>query len=277
MAKFFENMLRSILAPLGFNIVRESTVAKAINFDRLRQALKVWTIAPPILSNFVLNGLERSYSAQQQDLLAEFISQFSMHDEEKYFVEFGAASWKLGSNTYLLETTSWKGILAEPSKYWQKNLLRRRSSQVDFRCVSAISGDFVSFFESENPYLSTQRSLVNEDFNRERRKPKNVYMVETVSLEDLLFSYSSPRFIDYLSIDTEGNEFDILKSFFPNSNFCIGFLTVEHNFTFNQELIYDLLTKHGYIRILETVSNHEDWYVLPSAYKPELVDLFQGR
>ena len=275
MFKFFENLIKAFLKPVGFSIVRESTITKAVIFDRLIEALTVWSSAPPSLTYSILKRIQVSNSAQQQDLLAEFISKFSLYDEEKYFVEFGAAAWKLGSNTFLLETNSWKGVLAEPSKYWHKELLRRRSSQVDFRCVSAISGDFVSFVESENPFLSTQISLVNEDFNSERRKPKRIYMVETVSLEDLLLSHNSPRFIDYMSIDTEGSEFSILSSFFPNSNFSIGFLTIEHNFTINRDLIYNLLANLGYIRILETVSNHEDWYVLPSCYKPELMDLFQ--
>jgi hypothetical protein len=275
MFKYFENLIRAILRPLGFRIVRESTVTKAIIFDRLNEALKVWSSAPPFLAYSIIKGMRISNSAQQQDLLAEFISQFSLNDEENFFVEFGAAAWKLGSNTFLLETNSWKGILVEPSKYWQEDLLRERSSQIDFRCVSATSGNFVSFVESHNPFLSTQINLVNEDFNRDRRKPKQIYMVETVSLEDLLLSHSSPRLIDYMSIDTEGNEFDILSSFFPNSNYSIGFMTIEHNFTVNRDLIYDLLTPLGYIRILETVSNHEDWYVLPSCYKPELMEFFE--
>lgn len=275
MFKFSEILIRAILRPLGFSIVRESTVTKAIIFDRLNEALNVWSSSPPILTYHILKGMQLSNSAQQQDLLAKFISQFSLYDEEKYFVEFGAAAWKLGSNTFLLEAISWKGLLAEPSKFWHKDLLQRRTSEIDFRCVSAISGNFVSFVESENPFLSTQIRLMNEDFNGDRRKSKDIYMVETVSLEDLLLSHGAPRFIDYMSIDTEGNEFEILSSFFPNSKFSIGFFTIEHNFTFNRDLINDLLTNLGYIRILASVSNHEDWYVLPSCYKPELMNFFE--
>lgn len=45
-----------------------------------------------------------------------------------------------------------------------------------------------------------------------RKKGKN-YHVETVSLLDLLNEHNAPYEIDYLSIDTEGSEFDILKAF----------------------------------------------------------------
>jgi len=271
--RFFESLSVAILGYLGFSIVRVQTARKAILFDKLNKALDLWSFAPPIVAYYILQGIKRSNSAQQQDLLAEFISQFSLNSGQKWFVEFGAAAWKEGNNTFLLETNSWKGILAEPSKYWQKELLRNRVCQIDYRCVSTTSGEYVSFFESVNPFLSTQSNLIDEDFNRSRRKLKSSYLVKTVSLEHLLVSHDSPKFIDYMSIDTEGNEFDILESFFPNSNFSIGFLTVEHNYTHNKNKIYDLLTNFGYVRILEAVSKHEDWYLLPSAYKPELLEV----
>jgi len=273
MLKILFILNRAMLGLLGVNIVREQTVRKAILFDKLNEALAIWSSAPPIVAMSILNGIKRSNSAQQQDLLAEYISSFSLNSGQRYFVEFGAAAWKEGNNTLLLETHSWKGILAEPSKYWQKELLRSRVCHIDLRCVSTISGEFVSFFEAVNPFLSTQNNFINEDFNRNRRKPKSSYLVETVSLEDLLISHNSPKFVDYMSIDTEGSEFEILESFFPNVNFSIGFLTIEHNYTHNRNKIYDLLTNFGYVRILEAVSKHEDWYLFPSAYEPALLEM----
>ena len=50
------------------------------------------------------------------------------------------------------------------------------------------------------------------------RKKGNEYHVETVNLKDLLDDYSAPRCIDYLSIDTEGSEYEILKNFNFNEN-----------------------------------------------------------
>ena len=70
----------------------------------------------------------------------------------------------------------------------------------------------------------------------------------------------SPTTIDYLSIDTEGSEYDILKSVnFDKWEFRI--ITVEHNYTANRNLIYNLLTANGYKRIFENISLMDDWYV----------------
>jgi hypothetical protein len=67
--------------------------------------------------------------------------------------------------------------------------------------------------------------------------------------------------MDYLSIDTEGSEYDILSSFnFDKYKFRV--ITSEHNFTQNREKIYTLLKKQGYERKFEDISEFDDWYVL---------------
>jgi FkbM family methyltransferase len=42
-------------------------------------------------------------------------------------------------------------------------------------------------------------------------KNKSQIIVETISLTDLLDLYKAPAFIEYLSLDTEGSELEILK------------------------------------------------------------------
>lgn len=48
--------------------------------------------------------------------------------------------------------------------------------------------------------------------NNKSLKNKINYSVLTVSLMDLLNKYNCPNEFDYLSIDTEGNEFEIQKT-----------------------------------------------------------------
>ena len=64
--------------------------------------------------------------------------------------------------------------------------------------------------------------------------------METVSLTDLLDDHSAPLEIDYLSIDCEGSELEILKNHnFDKYSFKV--ITCEHNFTEKRKKIYDLL------------------------------------
>jgi hypothetical protein len=90
-----------------------------------------------------------------------------------------------------------------------------------------------------------------------------IYDVQTISLLDLLQKHSAPKLIDYLSIDTEGSEFEILNAFDFNK-YQFKCITVEHNFTPMRERIYDLLSQNGYSRVFSEFSRFDDWYTLKS-------------
>ena len=72
--------------------------------------------------------------------------------------------------------------------------------------------------------------------------------------------YSAPKIIDYLSIDTEGSEYEILKKF-NFDKYIFSVITCEHNFTENRKKIFNLLTSKGYKRIFKDISRFDDWYI----------------
>lgn len=79
-------------------------------------------------------------------------------------------------------------------------------------------------------------------------------------MNDLLIKHKAPKYIDYLSIDVEGSEYEILNAFDFNL-YSIGVITVEHNFSAQREKIFTLLTSKGYKRKYENLSYWDDWYV----------------
>jgi methyltransferase FkbM-like protein len=82
-----------------------------------------------------------------------------------------------------------------------------------------------------------------------------------VSLNDLLRTHNAPREIDFMSVDTEGSEGDILKAF-DFGKYDVKVMTVEHNFVEPKRgEIHDLLTANGFVRIFEALSKFDDWYV----------------
>ncbi len=130
-------------------------------------------------------------------------------------MEFGATNGLDLSNTAILERDfQWKGILAEPAKCWHAALRANRSAVIDNRCVWSQTGETLPFKEIEIfPELSTLTMLVDADEHKEKRVEGKTYPVETISLNDLLKAHDCPKQIDYLSIDTEGSEFEILRAF----------------------------------------------------------------
>jgi FkbM family methyltransferase len=250
--------LRFIFKKLGIAVIAigslqnlQENANKSVNFDFLSilesdnvgEILKIWG---------------KSKSQIRQDLFV--ISELNLK-QNGYFVEFGATNGVDLSNTFLLEKEfNWSGILAEPAKHWQVDLANNRNCNIERLCVWKNSGDFISFAEAEIKELSTISQFSDLDKHGKSRKHSDVYRVETISLNDLLLKFDAPKLIDYLSIDTEGSEFEILQTVdFKTWNFRV--ITVEHNFSENRERIFHLLSENGYKRKFEEISLWDDWYV----------------
>jgi len=225
---------------------------------RDRRCLEILKATPPENWGPLVAHHTDSKAQIQQDLFALAMTACKRGG---YFVEFGAADGVAISNTWLLETKfGWTGILAEPARVRHAALRANRNCHIDTRCVW--SGDSshaatggIPFTEHTSPDLSGVSAWMA------RRPRRSIdYRVETVSLDDLLESYAAPSHIDYLSIDTEGSEFEILNAC-DLGRWRFGTVTVEHNFLPQRDAIHDLLVAHGYKRILIHISEQDDWYV----------------
>jgi FkbM family methyltransferase len=204
--------------------------------------------------------ISRSSKSQVgQDLLA-LISSGARRDG--FFVEFGAGDGIGLSNTYLLEKEfGWTGVLCEPARNWHSALRRNRSCQIDFRCVYSKSGEFVNFSENYIGELSGITEFSGASESGLLNKNIASYDVETISLIDLLEYYKAPSHVDFLSMDTEGSEYEILRDF-DFSRYSFGAISVEHNYSANRLKIRDLLLDKGYKQVYPELSDFDDWYVL---------------
>jgi FkbM family methyltransferase len=181
---------------------------------------------------------------------------------EGFFVEFGATNGLVNSNTWLLEKKyGWKGILAEPNPVWHPMLAANRSSAIDHRCVDSSTGKMVTFLttDSSDPELSAIAEFASGDHFAEVRAQGTRMEIATVSLNDLLIDHKAPSEIDYLSIDTEGSEFEILSRF-DFSRHTIGLISVEQN-GHTEAKIEALLAGQGYTRVFKEFSQWDGWYV----------------
>lgn len=204
-----------------------------------------------------LGLLDQSFSQLNQDF---FVLHATGWKRDGYFVEFGATDGRTLNNTWLLEKTfGWHGILAEPARLWRTALQGAgRSASLEFDCVWSKTGESLAFSEDPRGELSTLDSFSAAD--EHRRVRSSGYSVQTISLNDMLARHDAPAVMDYLSIDTEGSEYEILGAL-DFGRYRFGCITCEHNFTPNREKIHDLLRAHGYRRKFEEFSQFDDWYV----------------
>jgi FkbM family methyltransferase len=254
-------LINRILSFIGIRVVKNSTF---MTFQKLaaqsgNKELEFLKAMPRHLAEHVLANLPKSHAQLRQDVFALAMLNFK---RSGFFVEFGATNGKDRSNTLLLEKDfGWSGILAEPAKSWHKELLENRSCYISKMCVWVESGLEIQFSENSYRELSTISEFANRDSRASNPPSSASYSVPTISLLDLLMQNNAPRIIDFLSIDTEGSEYEILKAF-DFSKYRFRTIVCEHNYGPMREKIINLLVSNGYSHVYENISEFDDWYVL---------------
>ena len=203
-----------------------------------------------------------------QDVFADFLI---TNNYNKTFLEFGATNGIDLSNTYFLENYSkWKGVLGEPDPQWHDQLNKNRpDSRIITKCIWKKTGEILDFLSSENGVLSTINSFrysdkdsMSENSELRNKKFKN-FKIESISLNDLVREEFNNIAPSYISVDTEGSEYEILNNF-DFRKYQPIFFTVEHNYTSNQKSIDELMIANNYVRIFRKITSFDAWYVLKS-------------
>lgn len=199
------------------------------------------------------HDIDLSHSAFRQDLIALLFNNFK---ERGTFIEVGACDGIATSNTLLLERKySWKGLLVEPASIWHPDLYKNRKVKIDTRCAWKTDGDLIEFVEKKSP----GRSGILETSD-DATESNDIYLVESVTLESLIAENFQSDSVDFLSVDTEGSELEVLQGF-PFEKIQPSFICVEHNYNeIKRNQVRTFLAEHGYRVFLESLSYVDDWF-----------------
>lgn len=151
-----------------------------------------------------------------------------------YFLDLGALDGRTHSNSLMLERKyGWNGICIEANP----DVFPMLSSNRNCMCVNSLldnindavkefhCADELSYVENEN------RNMTLEELKfllKQNNMPYKSVMMKTRTISKILDIYNAPYVIDYMSIDIEGKELDILKTF-PFDDYHVNTITVEHN------------------------------------------------
>jgi len=246
----------------GIGLIRRQ-VLKQLQKTNSYHSIARWTKGAssknPIV-DFVLENFSESFSQLQQDLVAQWLKDKLFGKESQgYFVEFGATNGIQLSNTFLLEKFyGWNGLLCEPSTNYYEALRKNRGVSIDNRCVFSNTGEILEFVDRAIGEHSSVSGFSRNGEAGHDEEEKDRYQVESVTLNDLLSAHNAPNKIHFLSIDTEGSEYEILNNF-DFRKWEVVFICVE--LSFNSELIQEILFSNGYLRILEEYSCWDGWFV----------------
>lgn len=212
---------------------------------------------------------DQMYSQLGQDLL---VIDILNGKRGGYFLDTGASDGVSSNNTLLLERYyDWTGLCIEPNRSFFEDLIRNRSCTCYNSCLydrldrlgfledaGMLGGVIEDFAEGHLDW-----ALEVKGIQRDPNGDPPIVMKETTTLSHVLQAASAPQVIDYWSLDVEGAELRLLKSF-PFDVFNVHIITVEHNNRPARGTIKEFLEGMGYE--LFTSLNIDDCYIFKDAF-----------
>jgi FkbM family methyltransferase len=183
-----------------------------------------------------------------------------------YYVELGANDGRTQSNTLHFERhKGWRGLLVEPSPTAFQHCVMTRSPRNSIVCACCVEPELAgTLVPMEYFNLMTTRTDRNPDQDLAVALPElrqNVggqpdlafrFGSEGHTLAELLDLAKAPKLIDFLSLDVEGNEINVLRGL--DLSACqFRYLLVESR---RPEAIASYLGEKGY-ELAERLSHHD--------------------
>ena len=207
----------------------------------------------------------QSYSQHGQDTFV-YETFFKGRTDPGTFVDVGAYDGITFSNTLLFERLGWSGVCIEPLPAAFEKLKATRSS-ICVNCAIADSPGTGTLVQIDMPSGFEQMySGLKANFDERHRKTIEKWgsnlrevTVQIRRLADILAECGVRR-VDYLSIDTEGSEWRILRAFDLGA-FAVQVVSVENNY--GDVKIHRHMHDRGY-RLVKAFGGFDELYVKTS-------------
>jgi FkbM family methyltransferase len=142
---------------------------------------------------------------REQELVREFFG----GARSGYFVEVGANRPRQESQTWHLEQLGWSGVLVEPQPNLAEDLRRVRSAKVF--AVACSSPENAG--QCLRLHVAGALSSLDRDRMAPGAEPERVIEVSARTLDEILTEARTPVGFDFLSVDVEGHELEVLSGF----------------------------------------------------------------
>jgi FkbM family methyltransferase len=179
-----------------------------------------------------------------------------------FFVEVGAHDPLVFSQTWLLERYGWKGILIEPQAACCEKLRQQRPNSTIFQ-VACTSPEGKKIHGEAKLFLGDTASSLKPNMFDPSTTYRGVEIVKLMTLDEILEEVGFDKKLDFLSIDTEGSELEILHGFNIKKYNPTLILVEYHVYSLK---LHNYLKDHGYKLVRRTKNNN--WYIPKSVKFP---------
>lgn len=201
----------------------------------------------------------KHYSQYKQDIFVKNYYKHLPHKERYIFVDIGANDGITYSNSYLLENDdeqNWEGILIEADcDIFEKCCLNRKHAHKYNVALCNIDGkvDFMQIIGSAQMLSGIINDYSIEHLSRIHREIEEggdtfrIISMEGARFSTIMSKHPDIQEIDYLSIDVEGSEMNILHGI-DFQKYKINLIGIEDNYPGNSQ-IEEFLKQHQYKEI----------------------------
>ena len=126
-----------------------------------------------------------------------------------YFVDIGANDPRDGSQTWPFEQLGWAGVLVEPQHDLAERLRQERRAKVYAVACSSPKNSG----KSATLNLAGIHTSLDPDFFVAGMRPVGTSNVLLRTLDEILIDAKAPAPLDFVSIDVEGHELEVLEGF----------------------------------------------------------------
>ncbi|MBP7496979.1 MAG: FkbM family methyltransferase [Bacteroidales bacterium] len=184
---------------------------------------KIKKIIPVFIKDFikkiVYNKYKLTYYHSQigEDILLNRIFEKKIKNGEMgFFVDVGAYHPYHLSNTYFFYKNGWRGINIEPRPGSAKFFNKERPRDINLELAISDKKETLKYYMFKSKYSIVNTFCIEdtEEVNLNVRKyNRKVIEIQTYPLSEVLDKYlPSGQEIDFLSIDVEGLDFNVLRS-----------------------------------------------------------------
>lgn len=178
-------------------------------------------------------------------------------------IEVGAVDGIIISNTLSFEKSGWNAMCIEPIPSYFEELKKNRKIALNY-AISNENKDDVDFtvftMKTQNKSsisgLKVDERLITSHIELGLNPTSEIIKVNVKRLDWCIENFFNHETIDFISIDTEGNELDVLKSFDVNK-YNTKLMIIENNF--NEPFIEEYLNNFGWIKDKRVEVN--DFYI----------------
>lgn len=218
------------------------------------------------LKNYIayfLGKYKKSYSQCTEDVLIETAIGMLGVSKPSY-LDIGANHPTLLNNTFLFYSKGGRGVCVEPNPEIFEIIQNRRKRDICLNVgIGAFDSDGVDFYMMSSSGFSTFVKSEAEKCARENnygaQNIEKVIKIPLIAISTIMEKYF-PSGVDIVSLDTEGYDFEILKSLdlekYRPKIFCVETLRYEttHKLRKQNEII-DYMAAHDYFLYADTYVN----------------------